>query len=94
MDTITDYKIPLKDLNWKEIIKKICLVWIHIIGIGCSISCAIFMAIVTWSFLFPPQGIILYEFNIFIAIIEFVVSIIAVHYCIYLFIISFRKSGD
>jgi hypothetical protein len=86
-----NYKIPLRELNWKMVIRKIIKAWIHLICITCCLCCAIFMCIITWSFLIPPHGIILWEFNIFIAIIEVIATFIAVHYCLYLLIKVFKK---
>jgi len=83
-------KRPLKDLNWKRIIKEVLINLLHTIGIMCLTGCALWLVLITYSFLIYG-GIVLYELNLTISIIEFLISIYAFLYGWYLFI-KFYKS--
>jgi hypothetical protein len=84
------HKKPLKELNWKKIVMKTTLLWIHVIGIGCCFGSVILMYIASYNFIIYG-GFIFYESNLFISTIEFISTNIGIGYCMYLLISVWRR---
>ena len=83
-------KKSLKELNWKKLMKKIILSWFHIIGIVSCFFTAFFMTIAFYCFI-VYGGIIFYEINLIISVIEFIIGIIAMIYCLCFLINIFQR---
>ena len=86
---MSDYRKPLRELNWKKIGKDITKLMAHIIGIVSLTFCAFWMILATYSFK-VVGGIILYEFNMTISIIEFILTVYAFIYGWYLLVKLYR----